>query len=377
MITPKRYDGKRGTTWRITFRHKGRTTSETFDTKKEAERFANELALLGSQDALERLYDGEQKQSGPTLDQIASDHIEHLTDVTVGTRLSYQRLWARTWSEKIGNLPADRVTRDHISKAVIALAERYSYKSLKNQRGLLYGVLDRAVDLGHLDSNPAKKVRIPRSRETDRTEMVILDQADIGTLISHLPQHWRPLVQFLAGTGCRWGEAVALQVGDVMLNTDTPVVRIRRALKWSPDGNREVGPTKTKKSNRTVALPAVVAETLVNLVDGRGKGDLVFTAPRGGPVRHRTFWSDIWLPACKKAGFDPRPRIHDLRHSHASILLGQGVPIHVVQARLGHESIQTTVDTYSSLLPDAQVAAAAAADHALTPPSQRGLPSAD
>ena len=58
---------------------------------------------------------------------------------------------------------------------------------------------------------------------------------------------------------------------------------------------------------------------------------------------------------------EPRPRIHDLRHSHASILLGAGVPIHVVQVRLGHESIKTTVDTYGHLLPDAQAMAANAA----------------
>ena len=63
----------------------------------------------------------------------------------------------------------------------------------------------------------------------------------------------------------------------------------------------------------------------------------------------------------RRVATDPRPRIHDLRHSHASWLLGQGVPIHVVQARLGHENIATTVDTYGHLLPDAQILAANAA----------------
>ena len=107
----------------------------------------------------------------------------------------------------------------------------------------------------------------------------------------------------------------------------------------------------------------------------------MFTAPRGGPVLHRTFWSRVWVPAvsdhqCQPhrdksgpvvdcpdcwEGLEPRPRIHDLRHTHASTLLGAGVPIHIVQLRLGHESIKTTVDTYGHLLPDAQAMAASAA----------------
>jgi integrase len=122
-------------------------------------------------------------------------------------------------------------------------------------------------------------------------------------------------------------------------------------------------------------------------------------------IQHRTFWSDHWRPAVWRAGncakhidekcrcgtahpercklhsvvvdgkrqgrapepcgcagtLSVTPRIHDTRHSHASWLLAAGVPIHVVQIRLGHESITTTVDTYSHLLPDAQIAAAEAA----------------
>jgi len=168
-------------------------------------------------------------------------------------------------------------------------------------------------------------------------------------------EHYRPLVRFLYGTGCRWGEAVALTVGDVRL----PNVHFRRALKWSPDGRRYTASTKTKKSNRVIALPGQLHRELGALCDGRARSDLVFTAPRCGEFLHRTFWSRVWLPAV--ADLEPRPRIHDLRHSHASQLLAAGVPIHIVQARLGHSSIQVTVNTYGHLLPDAQRMAADAA----------------
>ena len=219
-------------------------------------------------------------------------------------------------------------------------------------------LLDRAVEKGYLLKNPAKGIRLPRGREAEKVEMVIITPDEFVGIEKRLPEHYRPFVRFMYGTGCRWGEAVALTKGDVAL----PNVRIRRALKWSPDNDRKVGATKTKKSNRTIVVGDIMLDDLRAACEGKANDELVFTAPRGGQILHRTFWSRVWLPAVSH--IEPRPRIHDLRHSHASWLLAQGMPIHVVQARLGHENIQTTVNTYGHLLPDAQALAAAAASAA-------------
>lgn len=358
--------------YRVRFRYRGKQTSETFKGtsagKRQAEQFAKWLDALGPQGALDQLYAAEQAADVPTLDEVAADHIEHLTGIESGTRLTYSRLWDRTWSKHLGRLPANQVSTDDVSRAVNALAARYSHKSLKNQQGLLSAVLARAVEQGYLPKNPARGIKLPRGHEGERVEMTILTPDEYADVESRIPEHYRPLVRFLAGTGCRWGEAVALTVGDVAL----PNVRIRRALKWSPDNDRKVGATKTRRSNRTIALPPEVAEDLRDLCAGRSRDALVFTAPRGGPVLHRTFWSRVWLPAVEH--LDPRPRIHDLRHSHVSWLLARGVPLNVVQARLGHESIKTTVDTYGHLMPDAQVAAANAASMVFGS-ATRGLPS--
>lgn len=357
MPKPESHTAKDGrTTYKVRFRYRGRQTSETFDTKREANQFAVWLDRLGPQGALEQLAEHEQQKTIPTLNEVAADHIAHLTGITDGTRLSYTRLWARTWAKHLGDLPANRVTSDAVRAAVNALAADYSHKSLQNQRGLLAAVLGRCIEEGHLSKNPAKGIRLSRGDEAERAEMQILTPQEFAHIVDRVPETYRPLVRFLGATGCRWGEAVALEVRDVAL----PNVRIRRALKWSPDNNRTVGPTKTRRSNRTVAVPREMHDELRTACAGKAKSDLVFTAPRGGQVLHRTFWSRVWLPAV--TGLDePRPRIHDLRHSHAAWLLAAGVPIHVVQARLGHESIKTTVDTYGGLLPDAQIAAANAA----------------
>jgi integrase len=402
-VKPERLPSGR---WKVRFRHGvSRTTgqplqtSETFDTRREAERFASWVHALGPQGALDKLYADEQSARTPTLSEVAAEHINNLTAIEPGTRLSYHRLWSRTWGRLIGETPVNRVTDDAVSAAVRQLALRYSEKSLKNQRGLLSAVLDRAVRHHYLTANPARGVKLPRGARggEDDVEMVCLTTAEWDALYAAMSAHYRPLARFLVGTGCRWGEAVVLRVGDVDLDART--VRFRRALKWSPDGQRRVGVTKTRRSKRTVALPPEVVGDLGPLLEGVAGRDLVFTAPRGGPVAHRTFWSDHWRPAIWRAQHCPvhtpagclcgtahpkrcavhdrapdpcgcegtlrqTPRIHDLRHTHVSWLLAAGVPIHVVQARLGHESIQTTVDTYSHLLPDAQLAAAAAAQAA-------------
>ncbi|HWU22737.1 MAG TPA: tyrosine-type recombinase/integrase, partial [Nocardioides sp.] len=112
--------------------------------------------------------------------------------------------------------------------------------------------------------------------------------------------------------------------------------------------------------------PPEVVEALAPLAAGRPSRETLFLGPRGAPVRHRSFWSDVWLPSCARAGLEPRPRIHDLRHSHVAWLVAAGVPLPVIQARLGHESITTTIDTYGHLLPDLQRAAADAASRVLS-----------
>lgn len=403
-------DGK--VTWRVRFRmghgRSARQASETFDSEKAALRFAKLLDAVGSAEALKTLHPiDEVPELAPTLGELAADHIKYQTGIEPGTRLGYERLWKRTWSPLIGSVRADSPNLDdEIKAATNTLALRYSYKSLKNQRGLLHGVLDRGVEKGHITKNPAKKLRLPRGTSNpdleDDHEMRLLTQEQFALLASAIAPRYRTLVLFLAGTGCRWGEAVALRVKDLAL--DEPVVRIRRALKWSSDGARVVGVPKSSRSKRTIALPVEIVPALRQLVEGKGQDDLVFSALRGGMIQHRTFWSDHWRPAifraqtcgnhlradCRCGSAHPercpahktppgpcgchgtlplQPRIHDLRHSHASWLLAAGIPIHVVQIRLGHESIQTTVDTYGHLLPDAQIQAAKAAAIAFAPPA--------
>ena len=344
--------------YKVRFRHAGKQTSETFDTKREAQRFAKWLDALGPQGALDQLYESEQDAAVPTLDVLAGEWIALRPNTTEGTRLNYERLWARTWGPLIGHLPANRVDEDDLARAVMTLGKTYSRKSLENQRGLLSGVIGRAARKGYLDENIARGMPLPAGKHKTKGGMRILTPDEFASVEEKLPPHYLPFVRTLYASGLRWGEAVTLQVQDVML----PNLYVRRALKWSPDNNRVVGPPKTESGARTVEITSELHDELRALTEGRPGDALVFTAPRGGPILHRTFWSRVWLPAVSH--LTPRPRIHDLRHSHASLLLARGIPIHVVSRRLGHSKIQVTVDTYGHLLPDAQMLAAQASSFA-------------
>lgn len=145
------------------------------------------------------------------------------------------------------------------------------------------------------------------------------------------------------------------------------VVTVSKAWKIDPDavGGFIIGAPKTARRHRSITLPQPLAQQLAVHLDARtiGPRDLVFPSAHGGRLSiqelHRAWGSALdELDDQLRA----RPRIHDLRHTHASWLVAAGVPLSVIQRRLGHESIKTTSDRCGSLTDDADALAAAALD---------------
>ena len=92
----------------------------------------------------------------------------------------------------------------------------------------------------------------------------------------------------------------------------------------------------------------------------QGKHDLVFTSPMGDITDTSNFTRRIFKPLLQEAGLDQSFKFHDLRHTHATLLLLAGVNAKIVQERLGHSTITMTLDTYSHLMPGIQDVATAA-----------------
>lgn len=359
MPTPRAYVAKTGTrTWRVRLRNAGRYTSETFATRAEAERFCRTVDAIGAEAAIAHHSADQADASMPTLDQLATSHIDALSGITDGTRSTYRRLYARTWQPVIGGIRVDLLTRADISRAVNTLTKRYADKSVANAHGLLAAILAGAVTDGLIRRSPAAQTRLPRSSGHTRVEARFLTQAEFATALGHLPEQHRPVLLMLGGTGMRWGELEALVVGDVDRTAAT--VRITKAVKYGVGAERAVGPPKTARSRRVVTLPPQLLDELRPLLAGRPRTAPLFTSSDGQPIRHHAVYR-AWKRACAAAGIDPQPRLHDCRHSHTAWLIAAGIPIPVIQARLGHESVKTTIDTYGHLVPDLQIAATHAA----------------
>lgn len=142
------------------------------------------------------------------------------------------------------------------------------------------------------------------------------------------------------------------------------VVQVTRAWKKIEKGY-ELGGPKSPKSRRTVALQRSLTPAIAEQLRGLGVDDLAFQNTKGDPLRSDLFRRMYWLPTMRllldredEPYFDQAPTPHDLRHTHASWLIAAGVPLPVIQARLGHETITTTVDTYGHLAIDADSIAA-------------------
>jgi integrase len=173
------------------------------------------------------------------------------------------------------------------------------------------------------------------------------------------------------GTGLRFGELGALWVGDVGLDHRT--IRVNKA--WKRNGENDttetpgwlakqlrpkhrmrdhhLGNPKTAKSRRTITISPSVAQVLARRIEEKSADDFVFAMRTGLPLHNGDFYTHVWrklIKALAEEGIAPF-RFHDLRHTHVAWLIAGGAPLPHIQARLGHQSITTTIDAYGHLLP--------------------------
>lgn len=221
-------------------------------------------------------------------------------------------------------------------------------KTVHNAHGALHGIMAAAVVEKLIRANPCANTVLPRGQVD---EMLFITEPEAERLVAAIPEHYRPMVETALGTGMRWGELAGLRVkrADVLAGK----LRIEETLSELAGSAQIVfGPPKSRRSRRTVTLAKKNCVNLVPLVNMRDGEDLVFTAPRGGPLRVRNF-RRVWKTAVKRAGLNPKLRFHDLRHTHIAWLLSAGVPILAVSRRAGHATISITADRYGHLMPEA------------------------
>ena len=187
--------------------------------------------------------------------------------------------------------------------------------------------------------NPAVVVKTFKLTKEDKEEQSVWtpEQFDKAMEYVTLPVY-KALYTFLFWTGCRRGEALAICKEDI---TPDGYVHIHRAIKHYRNGFL---PLKTDSSERTIRIDSVTLAQIRPYIDAADP--FVFGTTQSLSItqvqRHFT-------KAINSSGMPPI-RIHDLRHSHATWLINQGVNVVAISKRLGHASINQTLKTYSHLL---------------------------
>jgi integrase len=283
------------------------------------------------------------------------------------------RVWADQWFETTAHLkPKTRAEyeanlRNHVLPtfgdkpvgAIDALSVRQFVSSLrgdglehgtvKKAKAVLSMVLGSAAEAGAIKSNPCANIKIGRAA---RREMVFLTADEVEALADAIIEPYGTLVLFAAYTGLRAGEIAALRVG--RLDMLRRRVEVAESLSIVPGQGLVFGPTKNYQ-RRTVPLPAFLADELAEHLASRaslGRDALVFTSQQGAPLRQHHFYWRHFKPAVQRAGLDVRPRFHDLRHTCVALLIAEGAHHLTIMRRLGHSSIQVTLDTYGHLFPE-------------------------
>ncbi len=203
-----------------------------------------------------------------------------------------------------------------------------------------------ALEDGLIRSNPTAGVRVAgaTTREADEDKARALSPDELTVLLDELAEAERLFFRFLAQTGLRIGEAIALRVGDIDLGRRR--VQVRR--RWY---RTSFAPPKSKHGRRDIPLARGMAQALWPLVAGRDSNELLFASETGRMIDQSNLTSRVLKPAARRAGV-PWASYHTFRHTAASAFFRAGWNAKQVQLVLGHHSPAFTLATYVHLIPD-------------------------
>ncbi len=291
-------------------------------------------------------------------------------------------------------MPLPRIDHLDVQAWVTDLGGRLAPATIGTCFRLFAAVVRSAIRDRLIGADPTDGVRLPRQRKRELDGVTITPTHLRGRLLPVVPEPFRALVALSAGTGLRWGECVGLRWDCVDFGPDDltgDVVRVRRvAVEVAGTVTMKPYP-KSRAGRRDVPVaPFAAAELRRHRADfPPGPAGEVFTNSAGGPLRRTLFRARVWRPALVRAellgsvveagpgrwlgrwpdgaGLEHQGefgtereavahvarvaaggmRFHDLRHSYATWLVSQGVPVNDVQRALGHERPSTTLNIYT------------------------------
>ncbi|MEH1123721.1 tyrosine-type recombinase/integrase [Micromonospora sp. CPCC 206061] len=355
----------------------GKQKAKTFRTKKEANTFLSDVESAVNRGTYVDPHAGKMKFGEFAARWLASRSVEART---AERTLSLMRTHVLPrWAD----WPLSKVDFMAVQEWVTDLGKHLAPATVAKCHGLVVMILRTAVQARLIAINPAVGVKIPRDRSGDVKPATISRGAFFGKLLPAVPARYRAIVCAAAGAGLRWGECAGLPWSAVDLDKRTLRV-VQVAVETHGDIVIRPYP-KSRAGVRTVPMPTFLVDELRKLKTDK----LVFTNRAGQPLRRSNFRRRIWLPSLVRAGLlgnithkSPHKylatwpdgdgiewstefttereavahiamkaagglRFHDLRHSYATWLVTDGVPINVVQRVMGHEQASTTLNRYT------------------------------
>lgn len=321
---------------------------KTFPTKTQALRWAREMET-----DVRRGEWIDPRLARTTFGEWANDYLTTIVHLRNITRGDYERQLRVHILPVFGEWPVAQIQQVDVRRFIAELqAVPLAPKTLQKVRLVLRQVFETARGSAAIRANPCDGIRIPRAQAKDP---LFLSAEQVETLARSAREPYGILIRFAAATGLRPSEVCGLRVGRINLLDGS--VEVAEALTLVK-GRTEVGPIKNGV-RRTVRVPRSLCQEVGDMLAARrgalgrplAADEYVFTAPEGGLLRRDHLHKRILKPAVTAAGLPEDLRMHDLRHTCASLLIQLGAHPKLIQEWLGHKSITVTMDVYGHLFP--------------------------
>lgn len=340
---------KNGTSYRTVIQHNGHTVTASAKTIQESKRLAKEKVLslpLSKQGLI-------LKQNKTSLAEFLAEWLEseHKNHIAYSTYIRYRSLAKNHINPLIGHYYLQEITPRLLTWFLNEMkANGQGARSQQQARALLSIALKGAEDQELIESNPVRKVRNPQNREGQINPLSINDVKRLFATYEHTYLSLRLHIALLCGL--RQGEALGLRWSDLDIERGT--IQIVTQMQ-KIEGKYTFTNLKTHRSRRTIVLGQetlkVIQSHLKIIMKYRENAgldwqelDLVFPREDGSPRSPKTDY-DQWQDALKLCGIAPR-RLHDARHTAATLMYSQSVGIETISRALGHSSSAITSRLY-------------------------------
>jgi integrase len=320
---------KSGTRYQAKWRRSdGSQTSKTFRTERDAinhKRHAEHEKLRGMlpDDRLAKV------KFGAFAQQEVFPHLNH----SPSTILRRDGIMKKHLLPTLGNMAISQIQRTTILHLVRQWESNgLAPYSIINHLNVLRSVFNEAVLRDIIVRNPMDGVKAPKTKLVKRNP---LTPEQCHALLEAIDSRYAYAIHFVLATGVRWSEFANMKISDFKPLTNTVSVTTSKT-----DAGVRILPLDPED---TLRISKHIRDTGRNGADADSP---LFTSPDGKPLHHSNFRQRIFAPACRKAGLEG-VTFHDLRRTHATMLVAEGHDVKVVQERMGHRSISTTLTYYA------------------------------